>query len=736
MKELLSPAGNMEMLYQAIHNNADAVYLGGKNFGARAYSDNFDKTELLHAVTYAHTYGVKVYVTANTIIYEEEVKEFISYIKYLYEIGVDAVIMQDIGMMSLVHEIFPNLEIHASTQCHNHNKEGIEFLQTLGVKRVVLDREMSLEEINNLNIDIEKEIFIHGALCICYSGCCLMSSLNGGRSGNRGSCVGSCRLPYKLLKNNKIVPYQEDYLLSTKELNTTPLIEQILKSNITSLKIEGRMKSPYYVGYVTKIYRTLIDNYYNNLPLNIDENITTNLKKLFNRSFTKGYLFKDNIINQKSPNHQGIPLGTVTKITPSKIYIKLDTDISMEDGIRFKKSNTGMILNKIYNTKGLLVNHLNKNDTLVIDNKISLKEKDIVLKTIDSKLNKSLENYKEKKIKVSWNIKAHLNKPLELSLSDNINTVSTISAIIEQAQKVITDKKTIKEKLERLNDTPYITENITYDIDNNIFIPVSLLNNLRRLLVENLTNERKKINRPLIIKEPKELKISNKLGNIRINVLARNIKQVQTLLDNHVDNIYVEDYALYKSYKHTNKVYYVLPRVINNFTNFKKEKLLVNELGGVYKYSKDNEVITSSYLNITNNHSINLLKEKNIKRITISNEVNIDNLTSLDTSNLEILIYGKVEAMIMKYCPIKTVYGKCINCQNIKDKYYLLDRLNNKYRIINTNCITRILNHKDINLIDKIPTLKKIGISNYQINLLDEEKEEIENILNKIKTYI
>ena len=235
--ELLSPVGNMECLYQAVHNGADAVYLGGKLFGARKYAGNFTNEQLVKAINYAHIYGVKVYVTANTIIYNDEIEEFVKYLTFLHKNNVDAVIMQDIGMISLIRKVLPNLEIHASTQCHNHNNYGIKCFKDLGVTRVVLDREMSLNEINNIDVDIEKEVFIHGALCVSYSGCCLFSSLNGGRSGNRGECVGSCRLPYKLIENNKIIKTKGEYLLSIKELNTIDNLKEILDSGIISLKI-------------------------------------------------------------------------------------------------------------------------------------------------------------------------------------------------------------------------------------------------------------------------------------------------------------------------------------------------------------------------------------------------------------------------------------------------------------------------------------------------------------------
>ena len=287
-KELLSPAGDFETLKQAIHNGCDAVYIGGKKFGARKFAPNFDNDEIIKAVKYAHLYGVKVYVTVNTIIYEEEINDLLEYITFLHKSNVDAVIMQDIGMIKLVRKVLPNLDIHVSTQAHTHNIEQIRLLEKLGVTRIVVAREMSIDEINKLDTNLEIEAFIHGALCVCYSGQCLFSSLLLDRSGNRGACAGICRLPFKLIENNQEVKTEGNYLLSTKELNTLDHIKDLLNSNITSFKIEGRMKTGTTIGFITRLYRKLIDNYERNEEIALTEEENKELLSLFNREYTSG----------------------------------------------------------------------------------------------------------------------------------------------------------------------------------------------------------------------------------------------------------------------------------------------------------------------------------------------------------------------------------------------------------------------------------------------------------------
>ena len=651
--ELLAPAGNMETLKAAVQNGADAVYIGGKMYGARAFANNFTLDEIKTALKYCHLYSVKLYVTANTVIFENEIEDFLDYMKFLYESGVDAVIMQDLGMISLVRKLIPDLEIHASTQINVHNDESLFFLKNMGVKRAVLAREMSIDEIKNLKCDIEKEIFIHGALCVSYSGQCLFSSLNGGRSGNRGECTQSCRLPYE---NNKT----QNYYLSTKELCSVNHIKEILDLKINSLKIEGRMKSPTYVGYVTRIYRRLIDDYYKGLNPKITPMELYNLTTLFNRKFTDGYLFNDNIYNIKSPNHLGSHLGIVIKITKDKIFVKLDEDLYQEDGIRFCSSNKGMIINKLYNEKGLLVNHVCKGDIAILDNKVNLKEKDSVNKTISKNLIKLIENTVPKKIPISFKVFAKAFNELTLTVTDDINTITLKSIKLDKALNKPTTKEEIYSKLNKLGNTPFYLKSCEINLDN-AFIPMKILNNLKRDIIDKLILKRTEKENKINFKYEKHL--INENNNIP-SFLVRNEEQLKMVLGK--GRIYTEDFKLYKKYKNSN-VFYKLPRIMYEFPDFKGENLLISELGGIYKYSKDNFVIADYPLNITNSETVNFLHNIGVKISTISPEVKDFELEKYSYPT-EKIVYGKPDLMILKNFN--------------KDIKYLKNNLNNYFPII------------------------------------------------------
>lgn len=723
--ELLIPVGNKECLLAAIHNGADAVYLGGKKFGARAYSNNFDEQEMIEAIKLCHLYGVKIYVTVNTMIYNSEIEQVMNYLNFLYINNVDAVIMQDNGLIELTRKTIPNLEIHVSTQAHNHNKPAIEHYKQLGCTRVVFDRESSLESIYKLDVNIEKEVFVYGALCICYSGNCLFSALNGGRSANRGMCVGSCRLPYTLYKNE--IKQKEGYLLSTKDLNTLPKLKEILDCNIDSLKIEGRMKSKEYVAIVTKTYRKLIDNYYEGKELLLTKEDNEKLLKTYNREFTTGYLFEEkNIINDKTSNHQGVKIGKVIGVNNKRITIELDSNLYQNDAIRFDKPNKGMYVNSLYNNKGLLVSNISKGNICQVDNKDRIMIKDLlgsnVLKTIDTKLNEELNNIQEKKILVNISFKAFIGTKATLSITDNTNTIEITGNIVDKALNAPITKERIIEQLSKLGNTPYKLNNIDIEIDNNIFINLKELNELRRTATEQLTIKREGTpisDKQLTIKEY-PYKTATKP---KISILTRNEDQLKLAISNNIDIIYTTDKNLYNKYKDKN-IYLRLDRVIEKHKEYKNENLLCTEFGSIVKYGNNNNIRTDYYLNAANDHTISKYLSLNSKSVTISIEA--DNLQINDIKNKEqseIIVYGYPECMIIKN-----------NIFNIRDeKTYLKDTKNNKYLVTYDN-FTHIFNHEPINLIDRIPKLK--GFGTLRIELLNENIGEVQTIINKIKNML
>ena len=720
--ELLSPAGSMDALKAAIHNGADAIYLGGKKFGARAFAQNFSVNELIEAINYAHIYNVKIYITVNTIIYEDEFEDALDFIEFLYKNNVDAVIMQDIGLMYEAHKRFPGLIIHASTQCHNHNIENIEFFKSIGVKRVILDREMSLEEIKKLNTDMEIEIFIHGALCISYSGCCLMSYLGGGRSGNRGECTGCCRLPYKLIENNKEHKANGEYLISTKELNTSKRIKEIMDSNIVSLKIEGRMKCPEYVGFITKYYRNIIDG------KKITEEDEKKLSLLFNRDFTEGYLFNENnITNIKTSNHQGIVIGKIIEVNKKFVKIKLNEDLDQEDGIRFE-NNKGMIVNKLYNSKMLLVSSVSKNSVAIIENKCDINKLGSVRKTTSVKLLKELQNYEQKKLDVSFTVKAKTGEALEIVINDGTFILNEKGNKIEKSQTSETTKEMIVKQLSKLGNTPFRLKEIEIIKDDNIFISITELNSIRRNLVSKLIDKKTKI-------KPKEInKVVDKVINYKdnketINIFVNNEEQYRAAKEENVDNIYTSNVFLHKKYPET---FYKLPRVILSRENITNDNLLITEIGSIV-YSSNNNVFGSYELNAINNHSLQLLHQRGIKQITISPEIN-DKINLIDNinNNIEIIVYGWIEAMVMKHCIVKNI----TNNHSCNKKYYLKNKNNELYPIVQNNCLTTILNYKPINNIDKINYYKDLNIKHFRIDLYNENYNETIKIIKSIKNNI
>lgn len=717
--ELLSPAGDMESLYQAVHNGADAIYVGLKQFSARSYAKNFSKDEIKEAIKFCHLYGVKLYVTMNTLIKDDEISSFLNRIEFLHKEGIDAVIMQDFGMICLVREMFPNLEIHASTQTNNSTIETIQLFSDLGVKRVVLPREMSLDEMNQIPIDIEKEVFIHGALCISYSGNCYMSSTLGNRSGNRGECVGNCRLKYDLEQDGKII-LKNQYLLSTKELNTSSKFQDLLNSNIDSFKIEGRMKSPEYVGFITKFYRKLIDGE----EISIKEEIEK-LKVLFNRDFTTGNLFCDqSMMNPTSPNHVGIPIGKVIHVTKRYITIQLNKELNQEDGIRFLESKKGFIVNYLYDeTKNLIST---SSDTVIIDNKVGLTTLDHVYKTVDKKLISILKKLPSRKVDIQFFVTAKKNQKLKIVAYDGVHTVEEEKGIVETAITSSISKERIKQQLEKLGNTPFHSTKVEINMDQDIFLSIKELNELRRTVIEKLIQVRELEKKPFLKRKVSFSKINTDSdSDSYLTASVRNESQLKTCLQLGFQRIYVNDKSLYYQYKSRKEIYYQLDRNLFRMESDLQDKNIVGEN---ILFSNYPNTYGNYFLNIMNSYSAYYLLKNGLHVIPVSVELKENEIKRMAQNfkkiflcalPLEVVVYGRICNMVIK--------GNFLHLNDVS-KYRLIDYKKRCFPIFYQNERTYILN-------------SFISYYTYPFNFsyikrfdfYDETREEIIQVVKKLK---
>ena len=721
--ELLAPAGNMECLKQAIFSGADAVYVGCKKFGARKFASNFTNDEIIEAIKLCHLYGVKIYATMNTLVKNDEVDSFLNQVEFLHKNGIDAILIQDFGMLCLVLEKYPNLEVHASTQANTSSKETAELFYKLGVKRVVFSREMSLEEINSIDVPIEKEVFVHGALCICYSGCCLMSSQIGHRSGNLGECAGSCRLPYTLKHNGKILANNK-YLLSTKELNTSTNFKELLESNISCFKIEGRMKSPEYVGFITRFYRNLIDNYE---QTNIKE-ANSELKTIFNRGFTTGHLFnctEEELMNTKSPNHIGLQIGKVIEVTKDKIKIKLDKPLNQQDGIRFLNSNKGLIVNYLYNKNKKLVN--TATDICYIDNKIGLTENDIVCKTIDYNLNKSLKELPSRKIPVTITVEAHISKNLSIELIDDQNNkISLQGNIVEKARTEAITQERIKQQASKLGNTPFECQNVHLKCDEEIFISIKELNDIRRSAVEKLIKKRQNCKVKFESKNVEFKKLQTEKMSPGIVAIVKTEEQLLTCLSNNIERIYTEVKPLYEKYKCKQTVFYKSKRCQLELKDNVYNSSLVSDY---FDFSKYEELSGDYGLNVYNIYTAYYLHKLGIQAVTLSVElsqleieqfIRLYESTFKEKSTFQMLCYGTVENMIIK--------GNILNINKDDYDYCLTDIKSRVFPIFYDGVLTHVMNFEQRR--EKLSSYLKENIQ-IRLDFHQETKDEVYSIIKK-----
>ena len=507
--ELLAPAGGMEALMAAVENGADAVYLGARAFSARGYASNFSEEELEKAIDYAHLRGVKIYVTVNTLLKEGEIESAFILLSRLREMGVDAIIIQDLGLISLSRKYLPDLPLHASTQMTLHNSEGVRFIKELGIERVVLSREVSLEDIRKIKERnaVETEVFIHGALCISYSGQCLLSSLIGGRSGNRGYCAQPCRKKYRLYCDGKQIKTSGSYLLSPKDLNTTSCLGAIIEAGIESFKIEGRMKRPEYVAGVVRIYRRLIDRYMKDpAGYSVSEEEQETLTQLFNRGFTSGYFFENprgKLMSRENPHNRGIPAGTVISYDRrnKQLRVKLSNSLRLGDGIMVENAETrpedkGKIISSMYTEKGPVYS-AGKGEVVEIPFDSRAPSGSTVYRTHDKKLMDSLKKESESgalRTKIPTYLTATIipGNPARLEVNDSDSNVVTVESeyLVEKAEKLPTSKAQIEKQLTKLGNTLFEASELNIITEGDIFIPVGQLNDLRTKAVSQLEDLR------------------------------------------------------------------------------------------------------------------------------------------------------------------------------------------------------------------------------------------------------
>lgn len=677
MIDLLSPVGNFDSLKAAVQNGANSVYFGADLFSARAYASNFNTEELEQAIIYAKTRGVKTNLTLNTLVTDDEFNNAFELAKKAYEFGIDAIIVQDLGLAKQLNKNFPDLDIHASTQMTVHNLQGVLKLQELGFKRVVLSRELSLQEIEYIckNSNIEIECFIHGALCISYSGQCLFSSMVGGRSGNRGKCAQPCRLPYKLLENDTEI--DKGFLLSTRDLCGLDFIPNLIKAGVTCLKIEGRMKSPEYVATVTRIYRKYIDIaekiIYENTSLvnddteKIDNQITNNFseykvdetdRKILLQSFNRGmssngHLANEpnkNLIFKEKPNNMGLFLGKVEKYNKNKGYItvKLQEPIEIGDTISLEKEtgsyNVSELMDKNKNIKEPSIGQ-----TVTIGRmKGNINLGDKIYKLSSKKLNLIAQNSingEHRKIPLNCSITIKHNEPLQINITpafsenDTLNDVSiysnmnityTSDIIPETAENRPLEREKVIEQINKTNNSIFYFKNINIDLDNNIFLTKfsATLNDLRRKSLD-LAYEFAISN----IKRTSNANISNDYDDInsKSNVDNSSIfkeKNISVLL-----NILNTDFN-YTDLTGFDNVYIPL-----KYFSIKKYSKIITDLQNKFNiYIYMPTIIRANYRNLFFANIENTIKTYKIKGFIISNISNLRLLEKVvNKSNFEII---------------------------------------------------------------------------------------------------
>ncbi|MDU5471407.1 MAG: DUF3656 domain-containing protein [Peptoniphilus harei] len=743
--ELLAPAGDMAALKAAVSAGANAIYLGYDEFSARAKAKNFNKEELEEAIDYAHLRGVDIYVTFNILIADFEVKRAMKSVKMLYDIGVDALILQDIGIAAKIREDFPDFELHASTQMAVNNYYGAKFLKEMGFSRVVLARETPIFEIEKIKeLDLDVETFIHGALCVSYSGECLMSSMIGGKSGNRGECAQACRRSYEIIDFDGRKLADRLYYLSPKDLNTLDDVAKIIRAGGYSLKIEGRMKNPEYVY-------TVVSSYKKSLEGKLREEDREDTLQVFNRGFTKGLFngdFGRDFISYDRPDNRGIEIGRVIEVGRNSAKIIFDQDVYPGDGLEFNSSKKrfGMKSRDFYEAGKTYQVELFKRplENSTINRTYS--------KKLYEKIDEKIDSYDYKR-KVCVDLKIKIGeKPVIYLKSDDLEGTYILDRLVEPAKKAGLERERVVENISKTGDSIFELDGINLDLDDNAFLPISAINELRReglkILEDKILSgsiERVKVDNKLeghknnLKREKSLVKVFfNKFEDLKrtdlnkideIIIRAKDLEKFKKSYGNREVSIYLDKFYSYDELERLRT--YILK-------NKNIKGLWINNLSEYYIFKDDGlELNADLGLNIFNRISLDFFKELGFKSATLSPEMNsgqIQNIIKGEDMEVNVISYGRVPVMTMKHCPY-SIEKNCVderNCPTCKFKNYLLrDEKSVDFEVLRQNTFTEIFNSYPILLDAYENKLKENKISH--LLLADEFTNEVIDLYKDYK---
>lgn len=714
MTELLAPAGDLLCAKTALYNGADAIYCACEHFGARAYAKNLTLDELKTLLILAHSLNKKVYVTVNTIVKDTELEACKKYVNELYMLGVDGLILADFAMINYVINNLKGIEAHISTQCGIKCLNDVRFFEEIGVDRVVLARENSFDEIKLIkeNSKMPLEIFAHGALCVCYSGGCLMSSFLTQRSGNRGRCSQNCRREYQIFKDGQALS-EKGFHLSMKDLNTSSNVKELVDINIDSLKLEGRMKNPDYVKIITSEYRKKID----------DATYKPNkLSSVFHRAYTEGFIFDEdrgNIVDIKKKNNEGEFVAKIIERCGDLTKINASKELFVKDRIRIegKDEDYYFTIDKIYKNPKDKKEYQSGIGEIYINIYGNIKAGNI-FRMVNSQVNLEEDNTFKKGIIIK--AIGSVGTPLTLLTTfDGRDFSATSSEVFQSASKKPIDYEILSKHLSKLNNQSLYLEHIDNKLKGDLFMSVGSINETRRNLMDQI-NTYAQGARVLPNNYYNNEEINYEDEDIVLCAFCTNKEQYETLKDLGIKDIYFENYV---------------PYVDAKFKDINEDYILAGNYGALYKY-KDKTITADYSFNTINADAVYYLHKAGAKYVTVSFETSKTDLKNIYDSyipygnnpNLEMIVYGKENLMTTKYCPLKR-YGQCGICN--QHKYYLADE-KGKFEIYHVGCITHIINEKPNNLIDDLDFITKY-VKRLRLQFTNESSDEIIKIVDQFK---